>query len=250
MLRDVLKDLNYFNGFITKREALANNSLNKLETGEISEDRLVAASNLISDYYISIIKAKYSRGDDMSSREVLNYYNIALKLIIDYWDSNGGFISGSNGKQVNGNYGVSKYLKYLDIFSLGVLLNSQLEPRQKLLDLIANDSANDSLFNFLIDRSIGSSTIVENSNPFYQSLKEIILIDDKIELASRVRYFLFEEWYDSLKETGYYNQHENRHNVYAGYWCFPAAAIVKKLSLDETSIADSIYYPKIIDFAI
>ena len=41
-----------------------------------------------------------------------------------------------------------------------------------------------------------------------------------------------------------YGLHKNVHDLYVGYWCFIAAAIVKIKDLDDSTFRDNKYYPK------
>ncbi|MEH7450841.1 PoNe immunity protein domain-containing protein, partial [Bacillus toyonensis] len=43
-----------------------------------------------------------------------------------------------------------------------------------------------------------------------------------------------EAWYDA---------HENKHDIYSGYWSFESGAIAKILKLDDSTLKDSSYYP-------
>jgi hypothetical protein len=59
-----------------------------------------------------------------------------------------------------------------------------------------------------------------------------------------LKFFLDNEWCQNFKDTSLYNQHLSQHNIYSGYWCFAAAAIVKIKDLDDSSFRDNEYYPK------
>lgn len=76
----------------------------------------------------------------------------------------------------------------------------------------------------------------------YQTLKDAICKNDKAKFI----HYLEKEWYSNCKDYGWYDSHKLRRrsqNIYFGYWCFEAGAIVKRLNWDDTDIAGQQYYP-------
>jgi len=51
------------------------------------------------------------------------------------------------------------------------------------------------------------------------------------------------QWYRSMRDTYWYETHDNRHDVYFGYWCFEAAAVAKMLGIDDGALKHHPNYP-------
>ena len=73
------------------------------------------------------------------------------------------------------------------------------------------------------------------------------LLDEAIEQRSAepLKTYL-SRWYSSNRSSGWYDTHKEDDDelLYYGYWCFEAAAVAKRLGLDDTLIRDNKYYPK------
>ncbi len=254
MVRDTIKDKSYFDDFILKKNELINKNINKYKNDLIKKDRIQSVINFTIGLYKNMLIAKYSRGDDMFSGSIANDYNRTVDLIYDNWEENQGKFIYSEGKEtiILNQYTLSMYLSTTEFLSLGILINEDNEKLKKLMDIIIKDNVKDSLLNFLmqyLDNNIPDVT-KESYKKFFHinerlgRLKTIIKETDKNTAEKELKYFLENEWYASFKGTPLYDLHNNRHNIYAGYWCFVAAAIVKIKGLDDSSFRDNKYYPK------
>jgi hypothetical protein len=256
-MRDSIKDVEYFNILIDKIKNSINRQLKKLEKDVIKENRLQSVKKQVSESYLRLLKSKYSRGDDMSSLLVLEIYH---KMVLLMNESRNGnriqMISYVNKGEVIDlkQYTFSGFLEILDVLSLGVLLDVPINDFRIVEDFIYKDEVKDYLLNFLLKFRLNevvsiSEESYHDQNYFHinqrlGTLKAIIFQEDKEIAQKELKRFLEAKWYNSLKGTGYYNQHSNPHNTYSGYWCFVAAAIVKIKGLDDSSFRDNPYYPK------
>lgn len=58
-----------------------------------------------------------------------------------------------------------------------------------------------------------------------------------------MRDYLANEWYQGQNDTGWYDAHKSKEDIFSGYWSFVSGAIVKILELDDSSLKDTPYYP-------
>ncbi|WP_040279288.1 PoNe immunity protein domain-containing protein [Psychroserpens damuponensis] len=254
-MRDKLKSLEYFNSYIkTFNESIYKQSL-KVYNDEIKINRLQSVKKGICDSYLKLLRAKYSRGDDMNSKSVLDNYHEMILLMNNYWTEghlNKIQYKKNNKLMVLNQYSLSSFLNILDILSLGVLINISSTDFKILVNLIDNDNVLDFLFDFLIRSKVPGKESVKNEsykdyfgiNEKYNVLKEIIFIDDRVLAQKKLKMFLENDWYNSFKNESIYGLHTSEYNVYNGYWCFVSAAIVKIKNLDDSSFRDNQYYPK------
>lgn len=254
-MRDKLKEKSFFDSFINERYSLINDINIKLKKNAIKDDRVPTSMWLMYSHYLYIIKAKYSRGDDMYSNEVLEDYNCAVKLLGQYkqMKENAGLLTYTEkGKTIYlHQYILSMHFDILDLLSLGVLLETPMEWFNILINILDKDNVKNNVYEFLI-KSRDTNRRIEQENfvvfSWYKDrffkLKNIILIEDKSTAEDELKSFLKSYWYKSLHDTPIYNQHNVKNGNYVGYWCFVSAAIVKIMGLDDSGFRDNPYYPK------
>lgn len=254
MVRDIYKNKAYFTSRITSKHKSIKNRYSKFSKNEIKLERIKLIKRIMGNDYIAIIIAKYSRGDDMFSKEILSDYKKGVDLIYDNWEKHkNNFAYGSHRKiTFLKQYTFSGYVNIAQILSLGILLNAPTEYIKKLTEIIDKDKVKDFLYEFLLSyrlkdrKSIRkeSYTVYFHINERLGLLKEIIKEKNNAKAEKDLKLFLEKKWYKSFRGTALYNVHENAHNIYVGYWCFIAAAIVKIKNLDDSNFKDSQYYPK------
>lgn len=253
-MRDIIKDTNYFNIRIEALENSITRRINKLSNNLIKTERISIVKLSMATTYRNLIISKYSRGDDMHSQEVLDLYSHAVNLMHENWKEGAGkFVySGEGVTTILNQYTLSGYIGVLELVSLGILLNVSDNVFNKIIINIERDQVKDFLLDFLFCYKYEKrNPIKEESyqkffhiNERYGRLKKIISESDKRIAEQELKYFLEKEWYSSFKGTPLYNLHENIHNLYVGYWCFIARAIVKIKQLDDSTFRNNRYYPK------
>lgn len=255
MIRDSIKDIYYFDELIQKKESLIAKNIDRIEQNTVSKDRISFVKEFRIGLYKNNLIAKYSRGDNMSSQDVLDDYANAIELMDETWSPKAwNMVFNVSKKEIVklNQYTFSGFLDFSRMLSLAVLLDISKEYILKLIKFIDGDEVKDFFLEFLIGHLMPErEAITEESyaeffhvNERYGILKEIIILNDKLEAQERLKYFLEKKWYSSFKGTPLYNQHNSPHNLYVGYWCFQAAAITKILDLDDSSYRDNQYYPK------
>ncbi|MEY8868538.1 PoNe immunity protein domain-containing protein [Gaetbulibacter jejuensis] len=254
-VRDTFKDKAYFNRYIKRRNEAIKIWGAKYKEGAIAKERTSASKKIEIESYLFLLKAKYSRGDNMFKKEVLDMYHNITVLMQEYWHKYHSntikFPEGNETIYLN-QYSTWGYLYILDILSLGILLNVPNKDFNIVVDFVDKDEVKDFLIEFLIKHRIPERTPIKKEsyerfydiNDKYGVLKTIIKIEDKTKAQKELKKFLEKKWYSSLKDTGYYNQHISKFDVYSGYWCFVTAAIVKIKGLDDSNFKDNPYYPK------
>lgn len=254
-MRDTLKDYLFFDALIQMRYSLIDNVREKLKNNEIKLDRLNAATKLMFFHYTLILRAKYCRGDNMRSEEVMDDYNNTAILFNEYsQEGNVNLLTFTEGTKITflNQYILSVHFDVLDLLALGTLLNVPEKDFNLIVDVIDKDNVKNFLYEFLIRDKIPNRLLIQEENfkefPWYKDrfskLKKIIRIDDKNIAQDELKSFLEKDWYQLLHDTPIYNQHNVKNGNYVGYWCFAAAAIVKIKGLDDSSFRDNQYYPK------
>ena len=64
-MRDKIKDIEYFNTFINEDLARVKKFSDKLENGEVKEDRILPVKSKVHDLKLGIMIAGYSKGDEL-----------------------------------------------------------------------------------------------------------------------------------------------------------------------------------------
>src|SRR5690606_35064364 len=136
----------------------------------------------------------------------------------------------------------NRYVDILHLLSLSILLEMDMTLLKKIIDLINRDHLEDKLIDFIIKYKVvdwnRNSNIFLHDTP-YQSFDEIIEVSDKISAANRLKHYLEKEWYPGHRDSGWYDTHKEKEDLYSGYWSFESAAVVKIMGLDDTSFKNN-----------
>lgn len=219
-MRDNIKDIEYFNGFINEDLARVEKFSNKLKNGEVKPERIVPVKAKIHDLKLGILIAKYSKGDELSLLEI-EYLDL-IEGWEDIWEP-------------------EYYNKNLKMISLGVLFGADKLFSKKIKNMLEKSNINDWLFNFLLDSWAGEQISESKKMLFpnsFSTLQKVVFHENKIEPLKK---YLSDDWYN--EDCGCYEAHKSRQNIYYGYWSFEAGAIAKILNLDDSDLKDMPYYP-------
>ncbi|MGE1049132.1 PoNe immunity protein domain-containing protein, partial [Bacillus sp. GMs2/1] len=77
----------------------------------------------------------------------------------------------------------------------------------------------------------------------YKSIYRVVNAKNKEESVKELKEYLEGKWYKGHSDTGWYDSHENKNDIYNGYWSYESGAIVKILKLDDSSLKNTLYYP-------
>ena len=252
MMRDKLKDEDYFRRYTDLSASLLEKNINKLQSNEIREDRIGAVQyGSVIMTAVKLITAHYSSGSgienlSMEIRKVIRYME-------RYWRPEQTKVKAKVGKKFElwDQYRVASYEYFLHILSLAYLLNVPDEEFQVLVDIIDRDNISDNLYEFIIKARFpqrGQNREEEYSQEqsvilkVYKSLRAATQQEDKKEAAKLVKRFLEKSFYH--KHANFYNAHNSRHEIYYGYWSFESAAVASIMGLDDSGFRENQYYPK------
>ena len=219
-MRDKIKDIEYFNTFINEDLARVKKFSEKLENGEVKEDRILPKKTKIHDLKLGIMIARYSKGDELPLLED-EYFDL-----VDGWEEV---------------WEPEYYNKNLKMISLGILFQVDKVFVKKVKNMLKESNINDWLYNFLLD-SLDDEQIEENKEMLFpttfSTLQKVVYEENKIELLKK---YLDNDWYN--EDCGCYEAHKSKQNVYYGYWSFEAGAISKILKINDAQLRDTQYYP-------
>lgn len=228
MTRENFKTKEYFNEYIKIRMDDVKESVELLSDKEVLPERLYLIKERIFEEKLHILIAKYSRGDVISDLAV--EFNDVLKSWFEV---------------CNLEWLEFYYAENLWFVSLGILLDMKEDVLEKIKKKLEVENIHDWLLNFLFLKADIQLDQIEGELLFakeYQSIKDAICNNDQTKFTC----YLKKEWYSNLSDCGWYDSHKlNRHNqnIYFGYWCFEAGAIVKRLNWDDTALKGQQYYP-------
>ena len=216
----ILKDIKYFNTFINEDLARVKKFSDKLENGEVKEDRILPVKSKVHDLKLGIMIAGYSKGDELTLLE--EEYLDLLAEWEEVWEP-------------------EYYNKNLKMISLGILFQVDRAFVKKVKNMLKKSNINDWLYNFLLDSLDGEQIEVSKERLFpntFTTLQRVVYEENKIELLKK---YLNNDWYN--EDCGCYEAHKSKQNIYYGYWSFEAGAIAKILKINDTQLRDTQYYP-------
>jgi len=224
-MRDKIKTIDYFDRYIEEELDDIRFYEESLDSGKTKMERVDAVKKQIFLKKYSIVMAMYSKGDSVESvRE--EFLELLHGEIV---------ISDLN----------NRYVQFLWLLSLGILLNVDDFLLDRLLLLVRRDGLNDKLINFLIKSRNPEWDVVANSylHPIpYRTFDQILYVD-KLSATEGLKQYLEKSWYKGHGGCGWHDGHKSKQNIYSGYWSFESAAIVKILNLDDSDFKDNKYYP-------
>ena len=215
-MRDKIKDIEYFNTFINEDLARVKKFSDKLENGEVKEDRILPVKSKVHDLKLGIMIAGYSKGDELTLLE--EEYLDLLAEWEEVWEP-------------------EYYNKNLKMISLGILFQVDRAFVKKVKNMLKKSNINDWLYNFLLDSLDGEQIEVSKEMLFpntFTTLQRVVYEENKIELLKK---------YLNNEDCGCYEAHKSKQNIYYGYWSFEAGAIAKILKINDTQLRDTQYYP-------
>lgn len=221
-MRDRIKSEAYFLNLLEEYDARIKNFNDKLNAGEVKEDRVAPVLRKLFQLKFSICFARYSKGDDLN--EIKHDFESALKDL----------------QMVNGNH---RYEDLLIILSMAILFDVNKSLLLEVRRIIDEDQVDDFLIRFLLNYiypDVSQSQNVKFQKP-YGFLKTILENPQGSEVF--LKDYLEKIWYQQSSDTGWYDIHKSEHNLYSGYWSFESAAIVKILGLNDESLKECQYYP-------
>ena len=205
MLRDWIKTEEYFEKYISyQKERIRKFTEALSQSDEKDSSRIIQCNMFLANYYKDLFVAEYSYGamqEELTS--IFLKYTEVLKVA-----------------------GIRSYSDMVDLLSIGILLDCQIDK-----DWLSEVKQFDDALTINLKRVLNKENVREHSDSGelkYPKYYKIFLdyLYNKITLPQLEDYVL-NEWYKESSELSWYDSHLSKENVFVGYWCWVAAAVVK-----------------------
>ncbi|MBD5095235.1 MAG: DUF1911 domain-containing protein [Subdoligranulum sp.] len=177
-------------------------ALDKLLAGK--ETQRAQISRYIATIYRNYVSAMYSSGAKID--EISN----AFQVYLDYL------------KHAK----IYDYEETVDVLSLAILLNIDYFSVKSVLNPEISDPLTFALESWLKNGALEIQTQKLKFPSQYFHLWEFLNKKENMDVSEIVSY-AEEQWYGSCNGIYWHNTHKSSENIYAGYWCWLAAAIIK-----------------------
>jgi hypothetical protein len=229
MNRDKLKDIGYFEKYLkyqnTRLEKFVSLAKQTESTKGLSDAGTQKAYGFVVGFMLDKIYASYSCGKTIEELQQIydTLVNTSMKV---------NFLS---------------YSQLVDIASFAVLLKPENDIKAKVFGIITKNHQDDILLegfgNFL-----GGKGFVYTSKNFkfkniYKDISVVMVQSDKNKQIELLADYIRNNWYDSNKESAWYDSHKSKEDVYVGYWCFEGLALSVALGLDSKKLSGLNYIP-------
>ncbi len=226
-MRTTVKNLEYFQNYITLNNEDIEFFEDGLKSGTTKEDRVPAVNRQIFTTSIHTLIAKYSAGSPLD--EIKNDFPEVIGRLEKGWQNEGKKIYFDN------------YILMLWMLSLSVLLDVDKSDLLKIVNILDTSSQNDYLLDIIIasklsDRKISPEILYPAEFGFLKNLLEN-------KDVSALKNYLDNYWYKKMKSAYWFDNDKNKNEVFFGYWSFESAAFVKILGLQDAVLEDQQYYP-------
>ncbi len=222
-MRDRRKDLNHFNEMIEGLVYGEQLMVPKLESGELSENAILANRISLLKYMYEILYCQYSMGSSLGEMQQ------TLERIVDYHAK--GFLSLRHA-----------YSKAINIVSVAYCLGMSAEDWTPFIKELEELGEYDRLMGHIatemgMDLSIPSKT---KRVPYGHLVK--VFDASASQEVDIIKEYLTRHWYKGHDDSYWHGNHKDE-KLYFGYWCFESAAVVKILGLDPEEFNGVDYFP-------
>jgi len=234
MIRDSIKDKQYFENYLSKQSERADNFRSKLNSNEVKDDRLAAVRRKLFDLEFYSLIASYSSGESISVLKdtlsnVISTYNLSVIETI------------KSTKEIN--FILDTYVDYLWLVSITYLIGEEND-LQKLAATYELYEEHD----YLLDTLLGSVRInreISQELLFIDEYEEFksILISPQNQATDKLKMWVNKTWFKLMETTSWHGEHNHKNNVYFGYWCFESAAFIKLLGLQKEEFKECKFFP-------
>lgn len=218
-MRDTRKDKAYFDAFIAEENEAVSDFEQSIQSGEITPDTVPSVRDEILMIKTGVLIARYSRGDDID--ELCGMLTEMTDDFCKWWESDA-------------------YTDNIRFASMAYLFGTEEKVLEKIRkNMIGKNEGKtyDRLIDFILTGNVSSGKLAWEKP--YHLLAQAI--DESS--AEPLKTYL-SRWYSAHRDCEWYDTHKIRDDMlYCGYWCFEAAAVAKRLGLDDTALRQSKYYP-------
>jgi len=244
-MRDKIKSNDYFLERIKIIDSIIEDSMEYLQTEELSERKILRNKFHIFEYRYQRLFALYSKGESIN--EVENELILLLNLIPEFWGLNIGKAKVRK-EGILDEYLLNPYQMALELMALGVLLRNRFV-LSKLRYLINRDNIKDALYDYFLSNgkldSVKPPYIFDKKmsriKDVHKNLRATLFTQNKIEQTQLIEEYLNNGFH---KENGpAYETHKSSMVIYNGYWSFESGAISVLLDVDTETLRKSDYFP-------
>ncbi|PAY03012.1 hypothetical protein CKO50_01450 [Pseudoalteromonas sp. HM-SA03] len=241
MLRDTLKDRNYYDDRINFRVECLQEDIDDINSeGKLRcEVKMNLAFGLVSDS-MELLHLKYSRGDNLAEFKPL----LLDTLTYRQWQKKFADALPDN-EQVERiaweELHEDDMRRTLIWLAFAYCLDMGQDYYLEVLDLIANQGQDGLLDCIAVamgntGREVAQGTLFKKR---FGKLYDVVMAEPE-QKPKRVKTYL-DAWY---KAEGSPDYHLMGDGAYDGYWCWGAALVVKLFNIDDSCFIDHPYYPK------
>nr|WP_213422538.1 PoNe immunity protein domain-containing protein [Bhargavaea massiliensis] len=234
MVRDPLKDENYFKEFIENHDAriakFEQASHARIQEKGPEDDGAHTIATYLNMLYFNKFIAMYSAGHPLD--EIKEF----LPKLIEIMER-------SYAPGVDHDY--DYYIQSLWLLSIAVMLDQDGEDFERIKRIAGIYQAKDALTDFLLNPEGNGES--ENPRFFvarpYSKLSCVMNAPDQETALAHLTDYIKHEWYPAHEPAAWHDTHQFNDYIYRGYWSFESGAVVKVLGLDDSSLKDVPYYP-------
>lgn len=214
MLRDMIKDENYFNNYNAYQIERITKFENILTEKSLEENKIQQCNEYLSNYRLDLLKSKYSSGSNYDELKLifLNYIeNIKKSSKLSYNQS-------------------------IDVLSLCIIFDyNDISFKDIILE-------KDDLIQFLFEYVINKK-IIEVSACLYQEVYQEFINIIKNNDENLLINYMDKNWYKNNFNSTWYDSHNLSSLLYSGYWSFLSIAIIKILKFDINNFNNIRFVP-------
>ncbi|GAA0824384.1 hypothetical protein GCM10009111_35020 [Colwellia asteriadis] len=240
MLRDTLRNKEYFDENITFCEECLSEDIEEVKVGSfVDKVKMKKSFRLVNDI-LNLAHQKYSRGDALAEFESYAFkvleYRQWQKHYADALPENEQ-VARIGLEEIREDY-LEDWLRWL---AFAYCLGMGQDYYQQVLELIANQGQDGLLDNIAVamgdkGRAVAKSALFKKR--FGKLFK--VIEAEPVYKSALVKVYL-DAWYTLY---GSLDTHLLDNDAYNGYWCWGAALVVKLYNIDDSSFIDHEYYPK------
>jgi len=243
MVRDKYRDKEHFLSLIRTKVESHEKRIEKLECGQIAEERILPVKQAMVTNLIQKTVAEYSSG--ICLKDLSKDFETIIRLMEESWLGGKKKLIGPK-NTVMDQYIVDSYTQMLRLLSIGYLLREDEDFFQRLGKIIKEDNVVDLVFEYILSTKLNSWTLREESSSYafklYRRLKMVIEQSDNKVAEKSLKIFLEKDWINEQKKAQLLTEPEV--DWYYGRWSFESAVITCIKGLDDSSYRDNPYYPK------
>jgi len=241
MLRDTLRNKDYYDEYVEFSTETIENNINKINSvGNFTDEvKMNKSFRLVSDT-MELLHQKYSRGDDLTE------FKPYLLSALEYrgWQKHYADLLPDNEQTARIDW---EELHEDDLrrtiiwLAFAYCLDMGKDYYQQVFTLIDNQGIDAILDNLAVDMA-GTEREIANTPLFKKRFGRLYkVIDGTPEQRPALVKAYLDGWY---KAEGSPDYHLMDTDAYTGYWCWGAALVVKLYNIDDSSFIDHEYYPK------